>query len=155
MSTEIVNINKTFRKKEVLRGISFSAERGTCTGIIGRNGSGKSTLLSILAGVQRCDSGDLIFEGKSLFSDRKALSSTVGYVPQGTPLIEELSAYDNLLLWYDRDELTKELQSGVLFMLGINEFLKTPVFKMSGGMKKRLSIGCSVFRKPPVLLLDE
>jgi len=76
-------------------------------------------------------------------------------VPQGTPLIEELTAYDNLLLWYDKTTLKQELESGVLKLLGINDFLKTTVSKMSGGMKKRLSIGCSIAKRPPILLLDE
>ena len=48
-----------------------------------------------------------------------------------------------------------ELKNGILHMLGVNEFLKTQVCKMSGGMKKRLSIGCAMAKRPPVLLLDE
>ena len=95
------------------------------------------------------------FNGEDLFQNRKKRSSLVGYVPQGTPLIEELTAWDNLLLWYDRETLQKELENGVLKMLGVDEFLKTTVRKMSGGMKKRLSIGCAMAKKPPILLLDE
>ena len=79
----------------------------------------------------------------------------MGYVPQGTPLIEELNGWDNLLLWYDRKTLKKELDGGVLKVLGVDAFMKTTVSKMSGGMKKRLSIGCAMAQKPPVLLLDE
>ena len=79
----------------------------------------------------------------------------MGYIPQGTPLIEELTAKDNLSLWYDKKALKTELESGVLKTLGINEFLKVAVSKMSGGMKKRLSIGCAIANRPPVLLLDE
>lgn len=69
--------------------------------------------------------------------------------------MEELTAWDNLRLWYEKDELKKELDGGVLDMLGIPDFLKVPVRKMSGGMKKRLSIGCSVANHPKLLLLDE
>ena len=76
-------------------------------------------------------------------------------MPQGTPLLEELTAWDNLLLWYDRQTLQQELENGVLKLLGINDFLKVPVSKMSGGMKKRLSIGCAVAGRLPILLLDE
>ena len=79
----------------------------------------------------------------------------IGYVPQSTPLLEELSAYDNLSLWYTATEIKKSLSDGVLGMLGINEFIKTPVYKMSGGMKKRLAIGCAVAHNPKILLLDE
>ena len=79
----------------------------------------------------------------------------MGYVPQGTPLLEELSARDNLRLWYDEEQMNQSLKNGVLAMLGIGDFIKVPVYKMSGGMKKRLSIGCAVAHKPEILLLDE
>ncbi|WP_316607692.1 ABC transporter ATP-binding protein [uncultured Ruminococcus sp.] len=155
MLTEIRNIKKSYGKNHVLNGITFSVEAGRCVAILGKNGCGKSTLLSILAGVQRCDSGELLIDGHPLFSRPAELRRNIGYVPQGTPLIEELSARDNLLLWYAKAEIERELNEGVLDLLGIGDFLKTPVSKMSGGMKKRLSIGCAMQTRPPVLLLDE
>ncbi|MBE6911575.1 MAG: ABC transporter ATP-binding protein [Ruminococcaceae bacterium] len=155
MNIEIKKVSKTYGKKSVLRDISFRAQGGRCVGILGGNGCGKSTLLSILAGVQSCDSGEFLYDGKNLFDYPLQRSELIGYVPQGTPLIEELNAYDNLLLWYDKKSLKEELDQGVLAMLGIDKFLKTPVSKMSGGMKKRLSIGCAIAKRPPVLLLDE
>jgi ABC-2 type transport system ATP-binding protein len=69
--------------------------------------------------------------------------------------VEELTAWDNLRMWYDSKTLRRELSDGVLAMLEIDSFLKVPVRKMSGGMKKRLSIGCSVVAGPQILLLDE
>lgn len=155
MQIEIKHIAKKFKKQEVLKDICLTAGQGTCIGILGANGSGKSTLLSILAGVQKADSGTFLCEETDLLANGKKRSSLVGYVPQGTPLIEELTAKDNLLLWYDRKTLEAELQDGVLALLGIGDFLKVTVSKMSGGMKKRLSIGCAMAKKPPVLLLDE
>lgn len=155
MVIEIKNIEKRYRKKQVLHDISFSAEGGNCIGILGANGSGKSTLLSILAGVLKRDAGEFLFNGEDLFHNQKKRAQLVGYVPQGTPLIEELTAKDNLLLWYDSVSMKKEMESGVLKMLGIHEFLKIPVNRMSGGMKKRLSIGCAMAKRPPIMLLDE
>lgn len=155
MNVEIKSIKKKYGKKEVLRDISFSAKSGDCIGILGSNGCGKSTLLSILAGIVPADDGQFLINNNDLFEFPRRRSCLVGYVPQGAPLIEELSAADNLSLWYDKKELEKELDNGVLKMLGINTFLKTPVSKMSGGMKKRLSIGCAIASHPPVLLLDE
>jgi len=139
----------------VLRGVSLEAQGGSCIGILGANGCGKTTLLSILAGVQRADGGSFLCDGQDLFSQSKLRQRLVGYVPQGTPLLEELTAKDNLLLWYSAAQLKKELEDGILSRLGIGEFLKKPVHKLSGGMKKRLSIGCSVASHPPILLLDE
>lgn len=155
MRIDIKSISKKFGRKKVLTGVDFNAESGECIGIVGANGSGKSTLLSILAGVQKADSGEFLCDGKDLLKDSKTRSRAVGYVPQGIPLIEELTAYDNLFLWYDKKDLKSELSGGMLSMLGINEFLKLRISKMSGGMKKRLSIGCAMAGHPPILLLDE
>ena len=152
---KIDNIKKKYGKKEVLNGVSLQAEKGQIIGLLGGNGSGKSTLLSILAGILSCDGGNFFFDGTSLIQNEKKRSKTVGYVPQNTPLMEELTAYDNLRLWYEKEDMKESLSSGVLGMLGINEFLKVPVCKMSGGMKKRLAIGCSVAHNPKILLLDE
>ena len=151
----IENIKKNYGKKQVLKGISFNATGGECIGILGVNGSGKSTLMNILAGIQKGDSGDFSYNDISLFKNTKKRSDIIGYVPQGTPLLEELSAFDNLRLWYDKEEMEQSLRGGVLAMLGIKEFLKVPVCKMSGGMKKRLSIGCAVAHNPKILFLDE
>ncbi len=155
MILEVNNLKKSFRGKEVLRDISFRAESGSVVGILGGNGCGKSTLLSILAGVLAADGGTAALDGADVLGKRSAVRGKIGYAPQGTPLLEELTARDNLRLRYDRAEMEKELNGGVLAALGIDGFLKTTVSKLSGGMKKRLSIGCSVAGRPPVLLLDE
>lgn len=155
MDLEISHVKKEFKNKPVLQDITFSAKKGDCVGILGGNGCGKTTLLSILAGVLKADSGSFCLSGKELMGGKGIRSNVVGYVPQGTPLFEELSAKDNLRLWYSKQEMKKELEDGVLAMLGIPEFLDVQVSKMSGGMKKRLSIGCAVAGKQPVLLLDE
>lgn len=152
---KIEHIKKSYGKKNVLKDISVSCEKGSCVGILGGNGSGKSTLLSILAGICKCDGGQFFYEGENLLKNREKCAEIIGYVPQSTPLFEELNAYDNLRLWYKNEDMKKSFSSGVLGMLGIEEFLKVPVYKMSGGMKKRLAIGCAVSHSPKVLLLDE
>ena len=157
MQFEIQNIQKRFGRKQVLNGVSLAADPGTCVGIVGKNGSGKSTLLSILAGILKPDGGKVTWGGDDLLSSPKKLADTIGYVPQGTPLFDELTALDNLRLWYagkSRD-LAQDLKDGVPAMLDIPSFLHVPVRQMSGGMKKRLSISCAMAHRPPVLLLDE
>ncbi len=161
LSLEIQGLQKSFRRgrKQVLREISLQARGGQCIGILGANGCGKSTLLSILAGIQRPDRGNVLLNDRNLLEKKiqRNLSSLVGYVPQEPPLMTELSAYDNLRLWYCQSPLSleRELKEGFLATLGIPDFLKVPVRHMSGGMKKRLSIGCSIAMSPRVLLLDE
>lgn len=152
---EIKGIQKRYQKNIVLRDISLTVREGSCAGILGGNGSGKSTLLSILAGIQRADGGSFWWQGEDLFIKRELRTKLAGYVPQGNPLLEELTAWDNLRMWYEKSALERELREGVPAMLGIPDFLKTPVYKMSGGMKKRLSICCAVSGHPRILLLDE
>ncbi len=161
LSLEIQSLRKSFRrgKKQVLGDISLQARGGQCIGILGANGCGKSTLLSILAGIQRPDSGNVLLNGVNLLERKmqRNLSSLVGFVPQEPPLMAELTAYDNLKLWYCQSPLSleRELEEGFLATLGIPDFLTVSVRHMSGGMKKRLSIGCSIAMSPRVLLLDE
>lgn len=155
MKIAIEHIKKRYGKKRVLNDISFTASDGECIGVVGGNGCGKSTLLSIMAGVLKADGGKFLCDGENLFSNTDKRSELLGYIPQSTPLFEELTALDNLRLWCSRAEIKKSLKNGVLKMLGIDDFIKTPVRKMSGGMKKRLAIGCSVIHNPKVLIMDE
>ena len=154
-AAEISGVTKRFGRKEVLRGVSLSTEAGRCVGILGGNGSGKSTLLRVLAGVLRADAGSFRWQGRDLLREPKRLSETVAYVPQGTPLLPELRAVDNLRLWYTPEAMERSLENGVLAALGLREALDTPAGKLSGGMRKRLSIGCAMASSPAVLLLDE
>lgn len=151
----VEGMKKTYQKKRVLEDISLQIAPGECIGILGGNGSGKSTLLSILAGVQKPDEGRFWAGNEDLLRSEGMRSKLIGYVPQEPPLMEELTGRDNLLLWYDRPSMEWELENGVLAILGVGEFLKTPVRKMSGGMKKRLVIGCAAAGNPGLLLLDE
>lgn len=161
MDVEIMGVKKAYARRKVLTDISFSMAAGSCVAILGSNGSGKSTLLSILAGVRRADAGSFFYaqapqrEPIDLLRHPGQIPKVLGYVPQGDPLLEELNAWDNLRMWYDRETLKRELSEGVLGLLGIDGFLKTPVRRMSGGMKKRLSIGCAVAAHPGILVLDE
>lgn len=155
MNLEIKNIKKRFGKKIVLDSVSVSAEKGTCVGILGVNGSGKSTFFNVLAGISSVDAGTFVYDGIDMFLNKGARSKKLGYITQNPPLIDELTALDNLKLWYNKADMKSELCGGVLEMLGVDKFLNVRVSKMSGGMKKRLAIGCAVAHKPEILLLDE
>ena len=128
-----------------------------CIGIVGANGSGKTTLLSIISGMNKADKGNILADGKIISNSSKLLSKYISYVPQENPLISELTAMDNLRLWYSgsKKELEEELQNGILKLLGIDTFIHKTVSKMSGGMKKRLSIGIALLEKPALLIMDE
>ncbi len=154
---EVKNISKKYGKTHILNDISFNIEKGDCIGIIGANGKGKSTLLSILAGTVRPDCGEFIINNKNAFRHKHLISELIGYCPQDNPLINELTVLDNLKLWYCNSKvgLDKELDEGVLHYLNIDKMLKKTVKQLSGGMKKRLSIGIAMANHPPILILDE
>ena len=150
------NIRKKY-KRSVLEDISFSVEKGQCIGILGANGCGKSTLLSIMAGTKKSNSGRIIYNGIDAAINKNIFTDYIGYVPQENPLIEELSVNDNLKLWYSnsKKDLKKDFLDGVPAMLGLYEVKNVAVGKLSGGMKRRVSIAAALANDAPILILDE
>lgn len=151
------NISFSYKKNNVLKDISLSIPTGKCIGIIGANGCGKSTLLSILAGAKKADRGTLSFDGKNSLLCKKEYASKIGYVPQENPLLSDLSVYDNLFLWYNgkKTDFKEKLESREISLLGIHNYIHKPIHKLSGGMKKRVSIAIAFLNSPSVLILDE
>lgn len=148
---EVKNVSKKYRNKLILDDISFSVEKGQYVAVIGTNGCGKSTLLKIMTGSIKANGGEILFEGHSLKKEERIVQNMCGYVPQGNPLMEELSVYDNLLLWKNK----KEDMEQIIEEFGLSEMLKTRVNKLSGGMKRRLSIALALMNRPKILFLDE
>ncbi len=148
------NIVAGYGKNVVLNMLSLNLEKGTCSIVAGKNGCGKSTLFSVLAGLKKKRSGRLLFNGKE--AGEKEINRFAGYVPQNSPLFEELTVWDNLLLWYGGKEiLRKELEDGFLYSLGLQEVLKKRVSTLSGGMQRRVCIGCAMAGNPEILIMDE
>ena len=146
------HISFSYRKKEVLRDVSFTAKEGDFIGIVGKNGCGKSTLLSVLAGVRRPAGGTVSFEGAPLFSKKSIPADIIGYVPQLNPLLPELSVRDNLKLWLRNTSASPE---SLYLQMGLTDYLRVPVAKLSEGLKKRVSIASVLQNSPKILILDE
>ena len=144
---KINNISFNYGKKVILDDINLEVGKSECIGIVGHNGCGKSTFLSVLAGVKKPKSGSIT----------KNKNVTISYVPQENPLMPDLSGYDNILLWYkgSKKDLKTALQSELISMLGINEYLKKPVKRLSGGMKKKISLAMALINEPDLLIMDE
>ncbi len=149
---EVSHIKKKYGKKQILTDISFQVECGECVAVVGKNGCGKSTLLQIMAGILRADGGSIRYFGQDTGKDKKAFRKYCGYVPQDNPLMEELTVKDNLKLWGAGKNTSCE---EVIRQFQLGEILSMPVEKLSGGMKRRLSIACALLEWPPILLLDE
>lgn len=145
------NLYKTYGKNEVLKGASLEADPGTITALVGKNGCGKSTMLQILAGTLTSDKSEISFFGKDTKNDKNVFAKYVGYVPQDNPLFEELSVWDNLKFW----ATGKNIDKSIVERFEFNDLLKMKVSKLSGGVKRRLTIACTLQNSPPVLLLDE
>lgn len=154
---KVSGIVKAYHKNTILDGVDLTALPGTCTGIVGSNGCGKTTLLSIIAGAVLPGSGTVCINGTEAVGHPKIFAGNVAYVPQENPLIEELSVLDNLTLWYrgSKKKLRRDLEQGAAAMLGVNEMLSRTVGKLSGGMKKRLSIACALSNHASILVMDE
>lgn len=138
--------------------VNLTVQKGQIIGIVGANGCGKSTLLQILAGLRLPDEGNIYLDGQQVkgSAGRSLLLRYTGYVPQESNLIPEISVGDNLFLWYrDKHKMKQELESGFLHIMGIDKMYGIKAEHLSGGMKKRVSIGCALADSPVILLLDE
>lgn len=153
---QVEHISFAYRKKQVLRDVSFTANEGAFIGIIGKNGCGKSTLLSVLAGVRQPDGGSVCFKGSALFGKGNDTADIVGYVPQLNPLLPELSVRDNLKLWLRNKTsgLTEDV-TALYAQMGLTDYMNVAVSKLSEGMKKRVSITSVLQNHPEILILDE
>ena len=142
-------IEKIFDNHKVLKGISFSVEKGEVYGLIGKNGAGKTTLMNILAGLSSADSGTFMIGGKN--RDFYKNTIRIGYLPDLPSFFEYLSIgeYLNYLLMNKNPERKKQL----LQLVELSE--KDRISTLSRGMRQRLGIAASIVNDPEILLLDE
>ena len=151
----MINVNeisKSYGKKQILKSVSFSASPGEQISIIGSNGCGKSTLIKIMAGLIKPNNGNLEYFNVNMLKHRASFSKICGYVPQDDPLLPELTVEDNLSVWSGK---LGHPEKWLTEMFELDEILKTRVSKLSGGMRRRVSIACAVASKPKLLLMDE
>ncbi len=143
---ELSRIVKSFGSSRVLDGVNLKVDDGEAVCIAGANAAGKTTLLTIAAGMQKPDSGSVASEGK------------LGYVPQEPALFGEMTVRDHLRLWYAANNLPGKLlfsASAPETLLGLHLHARKRADRLSGGVRKRLSIACALAGDPPGLLLDE
>lgn len=152
---EVRQLCKSYGGRQVLAPASFVLPPGQCLGLAGSNGSGKSTLLRLLAQIQRPDSGDVRFQGRSVLGDRHFLRQELGYVPQSAELARELTVEQQLDLWRRACDLTGPTPPEVLELLGLEPLQNKPIRALSGGMAQRVSIALALLARPQVLLMDE
>ena len=151
-----MGISKAYGKKNVLSDISFSVPQGCITAVIGKNGSGKSTLLSIAAGMLKPDRGDVRYHGQSILTNRQIVRQ-IGFATQHDHLFEDMTVRDNLTFWAAAAKVPLRSVDGmpILSRLGLPAFQKKKVHQLSGGMKRRVTLGIALLTDPSLVILDE
>jgi ABC-2 type transport system ATP-binding protein len=158
------NIRKIFRRDTgemvvALDGISVEAKHGTLTALVGPDGAGKTTLLRLVAGLLRLDGGELRVLDVDVSDDPQQIQERIGYMPQKFGLYEDLTVRENLDLYADMHGIganeRQERYPRLMEMTALGEFQKRLAGQLSGGMKQKLGLACTLVRQPELLLLDE
>ena len=156
------NISFSYDKTPVLRDISYDFEKGKMYCIIGKSGAGKTTLLSLLSGLAKPTTGDIIYDGKSIAKIDKYTfrSRYIGVVFQSFNLITKYTALENVLLSMDvsgakiKDKKQRALE--LLDSVGLDEDeANRRVLKLSGGQQQRVAIARALSYDPDIILADE
>lgn len=157
------DLSKSFGKgrsgKHALKGISFQIAEGSMAALIGPDGAGKTTLLRLLAGILQQDAGTLHVLGHALPGESLQLQSKIGYMPQRFGLYEDLTVEENLTLFADLHNVPEEKRKArfddLLKLTALGPFRTRRPGKLSGGMKQKLGLACTLIHPLKVLLLDE
>ena len=145
-----------------LRQISLTVEKGEFAAIVGTSGSGKSTLLHMLGGLDRPTAGEVLVDGKSIFSLKDEELTIfrrrkIGFIFQSYNLVPVLNVYDNIVLpiQLDGNEPNEKYISLIIRALGIESKLHNLPNKLSGGQQQRVAIARALATKPAIILADE
>ncbi|PLX18734.1 MAG: ABC transporter ATP-binding protein [Candidatus Muiribacterium halophilum] len=161
---KVKNVYKSFKGKEILKGLDLSVKEGECICIMGRSGCGKSVLMKIMVGLFKPDFGDVFYRDEQLvfddFSKLRKYRRRFGMVFQNAALFDYLNVYDNIAfgLKYnykiDKKEI-KKIVFSVLDELQLTDSAYVFPAELSGGMKKRVALARALVLEPEILIYDE
>ena len=147
------------RPRVALDRVSLSVTRGQLTALVGPDGAGKTTLMRMMAGLLAPDEGSLRVLGLDVTRDAQAVQDRISYMSQRFGLYEDLSVQENLDLYADLhgvpQAVRRERFARLMAMTDLARFTARPAGKLSGGMKQKLGLACTLVRSPELLLLDE
>ena len=160
------DLNKTFKAEQkglddvqALQGINMQIKTGQLTALVGPDGAGKTTFLRLIAGLYEPTAGSLEVLGMDVAKDPQSVQDRISYMPQKFGLYEDLSIQENLDLYADLHgvpmNVRKERFARLLKITDLARFTERPAGKLSGGMKQKLGLACTLVRSPELLLLDE
>lgn len=157
-------VRKTFRRESgevvtALDGVTVAAPAGALTALVGPDGAGKTTFIRLTAGLMVPDAGELTVLGINVAADPQQIQDRIGYMPQKFGLYEDLSVQENLDLYADLHGITEEQRRQryprLMEMTALAPFTRRLAGRLSGGMKQKLGLACTLVREPDLLLLDE
>jgi ABC-2 type transport system ATP-binding protein len=154
---EIVNVEKRYRSLQALGGVSLSIQEGEFFGLLGPNGAGKTTLISIVAGLNRADSGGVSIHGHDVVRDYREARKLVGVVPQELVFDPFFTVRETLRLqsgYFGLKNNDKWIDE-VMANLDLTNKADANMRSLSGGMKRRVLVAQALVHKPPVIVLDE
>jgi ABC-2 type transport system ATP-binding protein len=160
---EVKNITKMYghgsRVVRALDGVSLSIHQGEIFSLLGVNGAGKTTLSSILATLHPPTSGDVLFEGKSIYQDVSIYRYALGFCPQKQNLDTFLTVEENLIFagryFLLPEEIIKKRVAKLMEELELTRYASYSVHALSGGTKQRLLIARALIHEPRIIILDE
>jgi ABC-2 type transport system ATP-binding protein len=139
--------------------VSFEAQAGTITALVGPDGAGKTTLLRLAAGLMAADDGEMTVLGIDAARDPQSIQNLISYMPQRFGLYDDLSVQENLDLYADLHSVPKNVRQErykqLMEMTDLGRFTGRLAGQLSGGMKQKLGLACTLVRSPRLLLLDE
>lgn len=156
---QALDLVKRFGNLEAVAGVSFSVYRGECFGLLGPNGAGKTSIVRMIYGLSPLTSGRLLVLGQDIAVKARDVKARIGVVPQEDALDPELTVMENLMVYASYFRLKREEARrraiDILAFLELEDKANTPVENLSGGMKRRLTIGRALINRPQLLILDE
>ena len=155
MILELQNVDKSFGEKEVLKGVSFSAESGKAFGLLGRNGAGKTTCIRILMNVFPADRGEILLDGKPIDYNKIG----IGYLPEERGLYPKKTIIDQLtyfaeLKGMNRKDAIRAIDYW-LERLGVNEYRNKRLDTLSKGNQQKIQLVTALAHDPHIIILDE
>ncbi|MCP4648389.1 MAG: ABC transporter ATP-binding protein [bacterium] len=158
-AVKVSQLTKVIKEKIIVDRISFTVDRGEVFGLLGANGSGKTTTFNMMSGLLTPSSGDVEVLGKSLREMKKGGVPEVGMVTQQDSFYETLTVKENLEFFSDQfgipKKISKERIGDLLKQVKLTSKGNALASSLSGGMKKRLNLACSLVHDPIVIFLDE
>ena len=150
-------VTKTYGPWRALDEVSMSVRRGEMFGLIGPDGAGKTTAIRLACGLLRADAGSVAVLGRSPIGDRRAITAAVGYLSQRFSLYGDLTIDENIAFFAEIHGVPRygPERDRLLAMTQLTPFRKRRADRLSGGMKQKLALACTLIHEPQILLLDE